>query len=86
MDIPGMAGATDSPEMWEKAEEDSEKLLEELKKEVKAELKDIGVLRKEVRITVPAKVIADHMRAELLGAHARRHGARFPQGAGSPAV
>ena len=49
------------PEVWEKAQEESERLLEELKKEVKAELKDVGVLRKEMRITVPAKVIADHM-------------------------
>ena len=60
MDLPGVAGATD-PEVWEKAQEESERLLEELKKEVKTELKDVGVLRKELRVTVPAKVIADHM-------------------------
>lgn len=60
MDVPGAAGAVD-PEVWEKAQEESERLLEELKKEVKAELKDVGVLRKEMRVTVPAKVIADHM-------------------------
>ena len=60
MDVPGAAGAVD-PEVWEKAQEESERLLEDLKKEVKAELKDAGVLRKEMRVTVPAKVIADHM-------------------------
>ncbi|MCK4341522.1 MAG: trigger factor [Phycisphaerae bacterium] len=61
MDIPGAAGATESPEVWDKAQEESERLLEELKKEVKAELKDAGVLRKEMHVTVPAKIIADHM-------------------------
>lgn len=61
MNIPGAAGATETPEMWERAQEESERLLEELKKEVKAELQDIGVLRKQMRVTVPAKVIADHL-------------------------
>jgi len=60
MDIPGAAGAMDA-EAWERADDESERLLEELKKEVKVETKDIGVLRKELHITVPAKVIADHM-------------------------
>jgi trigger factor len=60
MDLPGAGGAMD-PEAWANAEAESERLLEELKKEVKAETKDIGVLRKELRITVPAKVITDHM-------------------------
>lgn len=48
-------------EAWEKVQAESERLLEDLKKEVKTELKDIGVLRKELRITVPGKVITDHM-------------------------
>ncbi len=59
MDMPGTGGV--DPMAWEKAEEDSERLLEELKKEVKADFKDIGVLRKEMHVTVPEKVIADHM-------------------------
>ncbi len=66
MDIPGAAGGTQD---WDKAQEDADRLLEELKKEVKADLKDIGVLRKEMHVTVPAKVIADHMEhnyAELM--------------------
>jgi len=60
MDIPGVAGKTDR-EAMEKAQAESERLLEELKSAVKTETKDIGVLRKELRITVPAKTIADHM-------------------------
>ena len=60
MDIPGAAGTTDR-EALQKAQDESDRLLEELKKQVKTELKDIGVLRKELRITVPAQVIADHM-------------------------
>ena len=61
MSMPGAAGAAENPEMWEKAEEQSEKLLEELKASVKVVTKDVGVLRKELAITVPEKVIADHM-------------------------
>jgi trigger factor len=59
MDIPGTT--TPDREALQKAEEETEKLHEELKKEVKAEAREIGVLRKELRITVPAKIIADHM-------------------------
>ncbi len=60
MDIPGVTGAVDQ-ELWEKAQEEGAKLLEKLKADVKVEQKEIGVLRKELRITVPAHVIADHM-------------------------
>jgi len=61
MAVPGATSAMDTPEMWEKAQEESARLLEELKKQVQADVKDIGVLRKEMHVTVPAKVIADHM-------------------------
>jgi trigger factor len=61
MNIPGAAGAADNPEMWERAQEESDKLLDELKEAVQADLEDIGVLRKQMRVTVPAKIIADHM-------------------------
>lgn len=61
MNIPGTTGAAENPELWEKAEEQSEKLLEELKESVQVESKDAGVLRKELTITVPAKIIADHV-------------------------
>ena len=58
MDIPGLA---EDPQMLEKAEQESDRLLEELKKEVQAEVQEIGTLRKELRITVPAKTIAGHL-------------------------
>jgi trigger factor len=58
MDIPGLA---EDPEMMAKAEQESERLLEELKEKVKVEVQDIGTLRKELRITVPAEVIAGHL-------------------------
>jgi trigger factor len=59
--MPGFPGAMEDPVLREKAEQEAERLLEELKKEVKAEARDVGVLRKELCITVPAKVIADHL-------------------------
>lgn len=61
MDIPGVADAMSDPNLREKAEEESERLLEELKKTVKVETKEIGVLRKEMRVTVPQKVIGDFL-------------------------
>jgi trigger factor len=61
MQLPGIPGAMEDPLLREKADEEAERLLEDLKKEVKAEVKDIGVLRKELRVTVPAKIIADHL-------------------------
>jgi trigger factor len=59
--MPGIPGAMEDPVLREKAEEESERLLEDLKKEVKADIKEIGTLRKELHITVPAKIIADHL-------------------------
>ena len=61
MDIPGAPGAVESPAVWEKAEQEANRLREELKKAVKAEPREIGVLRRELTITVPAQVIADHL-------------------------
>ena len=61
MEIPGLTGAMDDPQMRGKAEQESERLLDELKKSVKTVVKDVGVLRKELEITVPAKVIGDHL-------------------------
>lgn len=60
MDLPGARGREENVD-WEHAEEEQQKLLDDLKKEVKSESKDIGVLRKELTITVPHKVIADHL-------------------------
>jgi trigger factor len=59
--MPGIPGATEDPVLREKAEEEAERLLEDLKKEVKADIREIGTLRKELRITVPAKIIAEHL-------------------------
>lgn len=60
MDIPGAARPID-PEAWDKAQAEQERLLEDLKKEVRVEAQDIGTLRKSLRITVPEKIIADHL-------------------------
>lgn len=61
MDIPGVADAMADPYLRGKADEEAEKLLEELKKSVKADIKDVGVLRKELHITVPRKVIDEFL-------------------------
>lgn len=61
MDMPGVADAMNDPILREKAEEQAEKLFDVLKKEVVAEARDVGTLRKELTVTVPAKVIADHI-------------------------
>jgi trigger factor len=60
MDLAELAGVTD-PEALDRADRESERLLEELKKEVRVELTDVGTLRKQMRVTVPAKVIASHL-------------------------
>ncbi len=57
MEMPGVADAMADPYLRGTAEEEAEKLLEELKKAVEVELKDIGVLRKEMRVSVPQSVI-----------------------------
>ncbi|MBL8880748.1 MAG: trigger factor [Phycisphaerales bacterium] len=61
MDMPGVANAMNDPILREKAEEQAEKLFDVLKKEVMAEARDLGTLRKELTVTVPAKVISDHI-------------------------
>ncbi len=61
MDIPGVAGAMGDSALRDKADKRAEELLEDLKKAVQAEARDIGTLRKALTITVPAKVIADHL-------------------------
>lgn len=61
MDIPGLTDVMNDPEIRDKAEKEAERLLETLKKEVKASVRDVGVLRKELRITVPGNVISEHI-------------------------
>ncbi|QOJ14779.1 MAG: trigger factor [Planctomycetia bacterium] len=57
MTTPGVADPLDNPTLRERAEKQAESLLESLKTAAKSEVRDIGVLRKEVRITVPSNVI-----------------------------
>jgi len=61
MQLPGIRGALDEAIVREKAELEAERLAEELKKEVRVEARDIGTLRKELHVTVPAKVIGEHL-------------------------
>ncbi len=59
--IPGVADALDDPNIRAKAEEESERLLEELKKSITVEVREVGVLRKSLTIRVPGKVISDFL-------------------------
>lgn len=61
MDIPGVASDMNEPELLDRADEEADKLLAELKEKVKVEVEDAGTLRKKLAITVPAEVIASHM-------------------------
>lgn len=61
MELPGLADFVSDPYLREKAEKKAQTLLEELKQSVKADVRDAGVLRKEMRVTVPEKAIADHV-------------------------
>lgn len=70
-----MGGALQDPEMMAAADDKAQELLDELKREVKAEVEEIGTLRKALTVTVPASVIAnqvDHNFDEL------RHDAIVP--------
>ena len=62
MEIPGIADALNDPQMREKAEKQAEDLLADLKEKVGADIKDVGVLRKEMRVTVPESIISAHIR------------------------
>ena len=61
MQIPGMPGAANDAEMMGRADEEAERLLEELKEKVKATTEDIGTLRKKLSVTVPGEVITQHL-------------------------
>jgi trigger factor len=60
MDIPGTAGITD-PEILDRAEKETEQLLEILKEKAKVTIEDSGTLRKKLSITVPAEVIESQL-------------------------
>jgi trigger factor len=57
MDIPGIATGMTDHELMDRADDQAEKLLEELKEKVQVEIEDVGTLRKKLAITVPAEVI-----------------------------
>lgn len=61
MDIPGIGSDLTEPELLDRAEEESEKLLTELKEKIQVEVEDAGTLRKKLAITVPAEVIASQL-------------------------
>lgn len=65
MDVPGATAALDTPELRDKAEKRAEALRETLKNSVVADLKDAGVLRKCLAVTVPAQVIGEHIQAQF---------------------
>jgi trigger factor len=57
MDIPGIATGMTDHELMDRADEQAEKLLADLKEKVRVEIDDAGTLRKKLAITVPADVI-----------------------------
>jgi len=61
MELPGMADAMHDPEALARADEEAERLLAELKEKVRVAARDVGTLRKELQITVPADVIRSHL-------------------------
>lgn len=65
MDIPGISSDITDREALDRAEDKSEKLLEELKEKVQVEVSDAGTLRKKLTVTVPADVIAEHLQENL---------------------
>ena len=61
MTIPGIADGMNDPELLDRADDEAEKLLEELKEKVRVEVADAGTLRKKMTITVPAEVIESQL-------------------------
>lgn len=59
MTLSGLAAAGD--ELMGRAEGEAAELLEKLKEKVQSEIKDVGTLRKELRVTVPAEVVKDRL-------------------------
>lgn len=61
MDIPGIDALSQDTEAVDRANEKAEELLDLLKEKVQTEVKDVGTLRKELRVTVPGEVIAERL-------------------------
>lgn len=58
MNLPGM---TEDPSVMQRADREADRLLEQLKKEVKCEARESGPLRRELKITVPETVLRDYV-------------------------
>ncbi|MCA9243193.1 MAG: hypothetical protein KDA32_04500, partial [Phycisphaerales bacterium] len=58
MNVPGMV---EDPTIMERVDRETERLLDQLKKEVKCDARESGPLRRELTITVPEKVLRDYI-------------------------
>lgn len=58
--ISNLAEGMSNPEVMERADREVERLRNDLKEKVKSDIKDIGTLRREMSVTVPADVIQSH--------------------------
>ncbi len=65
MNVPGMTDALSDPEMLDRADREAERLLVKLKEKVQASIRDVGTLRKEMTVRVPADVIGGHVQQNL---------------------
>lgn len=62
MNVPGFApDPLSDPAVLDRADGIAQKLLEDLKKNLRVETRDAGTLRKAMTITIPAAVVADHL-------------------------
>lgn len=61
MQMPGLSSPTSEADIAERANEQAESLFEKLKGAIRTDARDIGVLRKELTITVPANVVSEHL-------------------------
>ncbi len=62
MDLAGISGAGGEAELRDRAEKQAERLADELRKEVQTRVEEIGTLRKRLSVTVPARVIYEHLK------------------------
>lgn len=61
MQMPGLSSPTSEADIAERANEQAESLFEKLKDAIRTDTRDIGVLRKELTITVPASIVSEHL-------------------------
>lgn len=60
----GMVG-TDDPQVYEKAQKQAADLLEQLKTQIQTRVVEVGTLRKELHVTVPAEIISGRIEKEF---------------------